>query len=161
MALPANRRVTYLRFTSQHTHLVLAPFGPFARAIDLYGDGSLYVVDAPGHLRGHVAAAARVGPDAFVVLAGDACHGRACYCPGVRVSSETVHAKVEEARETVGRLARLDREYANAVVVLTHERERAEEMPLFPAEMNAWAMEEIGKRAGVAEGNSTVPAGLV
>ncbi|KAI1785391.1 hypothetical protein LXA43DRAFT_1100381 [Ganoderma leucocontextum] len=35
-----------LRFTLQ----LLAALGPFAHAIDFCGDGSLYVVDAPGNL---------------------------------------------------------------------------------------------------------------
>ncbi|TFY80639.1 hypothetical protein EWM64_g3370 [Hericium alpestre] len=30
------------------------PIGPFLRALDYYGDGSLYVIDAPGHVQGHI-----------------------------------------------------------------------------------------------------------
>lgn len=29
------------------------PIGPFPHALDYFGDGSLYIVDAPGHLQGH------------------------------------------------------------------------------------------------------------
>ncbi|RDB18075.1 hypothetical protein Hypma_000914 [Hypsizygus marmoreus] len=51
------------------------PLGPFPRALDFYGDGSLYIVDAPGHLPGHVNVLARTLPDgAWIYLAGDSAH---------------------------------------------------------------------------------------
>ncbi|KAF8631791.1 hypothetical protein AX17_005006 [Amanita inopinata Kibby_2008] len=52
-----------------------APLGPFPRAHDLYGDGSLYIIDSPGHLPGHVNILTRTSPDgAWVYLAGDSAH---------------------------------------------------------------------------------------
>ncbi|KAF7798135.1 hypothetical protein EIP86_009350 [Pleurotus ostreatoroseus] len=138
-ALPLSRNVTYVDFTSSHANT--SPFGPFTHAVDLYADGSLYLVDAPGHIPGHLAAAARVGPGAFVFLAGDCCHARACYDPGTRLVSEENHDDVARARETVGRLVRLNEEYGGVVVVLAHEREREAEMPMFPRELNGWAVE--------------------
>ncbi|VDC06379.1 unnamed protein product [Peniophora sp. CBMAI 1063] len=52
-----------------------APLGPFSRAHDFFGDGSVYVVDAPGHFPGHVNLLARTSSDgAWLYLAGDACH---------------------------------------------------------------------------------------
>ncbi|RPD78598.1 Metallo-hydrolase/oxidoreductase [Lentinus tigrinus ALCF2SS1-7] len=51
------------------------PLGPFPHAYDLYNDGSLYVVDAPGHVPGHIAAMARTSADgAWICLAGDGAH---------------------------------------------------------------------------------------
>lgn len=47
---------------------------PFENAIDLFGDGCLYIVDSPGHLLGHINVLARVGNDRWLYLAGDACH---------------------------------------------------------------------------------------
>ncbi|KAJ5465957.1 hypothetical protein N7530_009744 [Penicillium desertorum] len=47
-------------------------------AIDYFGDGSFYFLDAPGHSIGHIAALARVksAPDSFILMAGDGClHG--------------------------------------------------------------------------------------
>lgn len=150
MALPAGRHVRYMHFApeddSERAQVALAPFGPFARAVDFYGDGSLYLVDAPGHSPGHLTAAARVGPGAFVFLAGDVCHNREGYAPGVRVMCAHPHDRPEVARDTVERLEQLEREYAAAVVVLAHEREREEEMPMFPLELNGWAMEEVKRR---------------
>ena len=51
------------------------PLGPFPLALDFYGDGSLYIVDAPGHLPGHINILARTSADgSWVYLAGDSAH---------------------------------------------------------------------------------------
>ncbi|KAJ6008236.1 hypothetical protein N7540_012212 [Penicillium herquei] len=47
--------------------------GPFP-ATDFYGDGSLYLLDTPGHWPGHICALSRTTPDTFVFLGGDICH---------------------------------------------------------------------------------------
>ncbi|KAK1226008.1 hypothetical protein PQX77_011026 [Marasmius sp. AFHP31] len=43
-------------------------------ALDYFNDGSLYLIDTPGHVAGHVVALARVQPDSFVLLGGDSFH---------------------------------------------------------------------------------------
>ncbi|KAK0670243.1 beta-lactamase-like protein [Cercophora samala] len=43
-------------------------------ALDYFGDGSLYLLNAPGHTVGHICAFARVTSNSFVLLAGDAIH---------------------------------------------------------------------------------------
>ncbi|KAI0633702.1 beta-lactamase-like protein [Trametes polyzona] len=49
--------------------------GPFPHALDFYGDGSLYIVDAAGHVPGHVNVLARTSADGgWVYLAGDSAH---------------------------------------------------------------------------------------
>lgn len=51
------------------------PIGPFPHALDFYGDGSLYIVDAPGHLPGHINVLVRTSPDGgWLYLAGDSAH---------------------------------------------------------------------------------------
>lgn len=47
--------------------------GRFAAA-DYFGDGSFYLLDAPGHATGHMCALARTTPDSFVLMGADACH---------------------------------------------------------------------------------------
>jgi hypothetical protein len=49
--------------------------GNFA-AVDYFGDGSFYILDAPGHAVGHLCALARVTsePASFIFMGGDACH---------------------------------------------------------------------------------------
>jgi glyoxylase-like metal-dependent hydrolase (beta-lactamase superfamily II) len=49
------------------------PLGPFPRAADWFGDGSLFAVDAPGHLPGHLNLLCRTG-GGWVCLAADSCH---------------------------------------------------------------------------------------
>lgn len=50
------------------------------KAIDYFGDGSFYLLDAPGHAVGHTCGFARVSKgsngeeDSFVFMGGDACH---------------------------------------------------------------------------------------
>ena len=45
-------------------------------AMDFFGDGSFYLLDAPGHSVGHICGFARVtsSPDSFVFMGADACH---------------------------------------------------------------------------------------
>ncbi|GIC91338.1 uncharacterized protein Aud_007781 [Aspergillus udagawae] len=49
--------------------------GPFD-AFDYFGDGSFYLLNAPGHSIGHMCGLARVttSPDTFVFMGADACH---------------------------------------------------------------------------------------
>ncbi|SCV25115.1 uncharacterized protein FFB14_00008 [Fusarium fujikuroi] len=51
------------------------PWGTFERALDYFGDGSLWVIDAPGHMPGNLAAAVKLqGIDEWVLLGSDCCH---------------------------------------------------------------------------------------
>jgi glyoxylase-like metal-dependent hydrolase (beta-lactamase superfamily II) len=91
------------------------PIGPFPRALDFFGDGSLYIVDAPGHLPGHINALARTSPDGgWIFLAGDSAHywslitgeseipvGHPCHV------NDTAHASKELAEEHISRIRAL------------------------------------------------------
>lgn len=50
-------------------------FGSF-EAFDFFGDGSFYLLNAPGHATGHLCAAARctADPPSFIFMGADACH---------------------------------------------------------------------------------------
>jgi glyoxylase-like metal-dependent hydrolase (beta-lactamase superfamily II) len=56
------------------------PFGPFEQAMDFFGDGSFWVVSAPGHMPGNLCAVSRAGVEGkegeWVVLGSDCCHSR-------------------------------------------------------------------------------------
>lgn len=58
-------------------NVIEAPFntkiGKF-QAWDYFGDGSLYVLNVPGHATGHVSALVRTTPDTAVFMGGDVCH---------------------------------------------------------------------------------------
>lgn len=105
--------------------------GPFPRALDLLGDGSLYVIDSPGHLPGHVNLLIRTSSDGgWLYLASDAAHdvrmiraGRdIAVFPGpngkvlcAHHSPETARANIESIR-TVIKLPRVQ-------VILAHDFE--------------------------------------
>jgi glyoxylase-like metal-dependent hydrolase (beta-lactamase superfamily II) len=71
------------------------PLGPFPRAHDWFGDASLFVVDAPGHLAGHVNLLCRIGREEWVCLAGDSCHD-------IRILNGEVETAVYEDPEKPG-----------------------------------------------------------
>jgi glyoxylase-like metal-dependent hydrolase (beta-lactamase superfamily II) len=96
--------------------------------VDYFGDGSVFIVDAPGHLFGHVNLLARVGEGRWVYLGGDCCHvrilkgekGVAMYsdgCGGLR----SVHVDTEAAKGTIGRIGKLMKEVDGLEVVVAHD----------------------------------------
>jgi glyoxylase-like metal-dependent hydrolase (beta-lactamase superfamily II) len=104
--------------------------------IDVFGDGSLHIVDAPGHLPGHINLLARTahteGDGGWVYLAGDACHDRRI----VRGEKEIgewrdagghvccIHADRGRAEETIRRIRSLEEEEGNGVeVIFAHDVE--------------------------------------
>ncbi|KAL8724217.1 MAG: hypothetical protein Q9181_006922 [Wetmoreana brouardii] len=48
---------------------------------DLFGDGSFYILNVPGHAIGHISGLARTTPDTFVFMGGDVCHFGGSYRP--------------------------------------------------------------------------------
>ncbi|EFQ35571.1 metallo-beta-lactamase superfamily protein [Colletotrichum graminicola M1.001] len=47
-------------------------------ALDYFGDGSFYLLSAPGHAVGHVNALARTTADSYIYMAGDSFHHSSC-----------------------------------------------------------------------------------
>lgn len=54
-------------------------------AHDFFGDGSLYILDVPGHDIGHISGLVRVTPTTFVLLGGDVCHYGGSFRPSLYV----------------------------------------------------------------------------
>ncbi|OIW29035.1 hypothetical protein CONLIGDRAFT_715454 [Coniochaeta ligniaria NRRL 30616] len=84
----------------------------FPNALDLFGDGSVWVADAPGHLYGHVNLLCRTGPGRWVYLGGDCCHdprilrgekGFALYDDG-KGGKRSVHVHTGVAKDTLDRI---------------------------------------------------------
>jgi glyoxylase-like metal-dependent hydrolase (beta-lactamase superfamily II) len=86
--------------------------------IDLFGDGSLYIVDAPGHLPGHINVLARTSATKSVYLAGDVCHDMRLFNGTHRIATWEddagktccIHVDGRQAEETVARIRRLAQE---------------------------------------------------
>jgi glyoxylase-like metal-dependent hydrolase (beta-lactamase superfamily II) len=113
--LPPARNEDTSRASDRQTNHTWHPLAGFPAAIDFYNDGSLYVIDAPGHLPGHINLLARIAPKKWVYLGGDCCHdprilsgekGIALYDDG-RGGLRSVHADTDEAARPVERAARL------------------------------------------------------
>ena len=84
-------------------------------AVDYFGDGSVWIIDTPGHLHGHVNALLRVGPDKWVYLGGDCCHDRRIIT-GERGIAEydnghggvkSAHSELSVAKKTIQNIQKL------------------------------------------------------
>lgn len=129
-------------FDSQTKHTWQSLAG-FPAAIDFYQDGSLYIIDAPGHLPGHINLLACIALGKWVYLGGDCCHdprilsgekGIALYDDG-RGGLRSVHANTDEAARTVERAAKLlkkgsvrneEGDVVDVEVVVAHDKGWAE-----------------------------------
>ncbi|KAJ9504425.1 hypothetical protein LTR99_005641 [Exophiala xenobiotica] len=105
------------------------PYRNLPRVLDLFHDGSLYVVDAPGHLPGHINLLARTGPVSSVYLAGDACHDRRIMRKERAIGEWLddhghiccIHADKKLAEQTIERIQELE---SNGVeVIFAHDVE--------------------------------------
>ncbi|KAK4451035.1 metallo-hydrolase oxidoreductase [Podospora aff. communis PSN243] len=98
--------------------------------LDVFDDGSLYIVDAPGHLPGHINLLARVedeklkGQTRWVYVAGDACHDRRIL-RGEKEIGEwedasghrcCIHADRKKAEETIARIRKLEQSGVEPIV---------------------------------------------
>ncbi|KAK5945455.1 hypothetical protein PMZ80_002660 [Knufia obscura] len=100
------------------------PLLPFKNTIDLFGDGTIYILNAPGHLPGHINLLIRTSSSStqespkFVLLAGDACHDIRLFTGERDIATWQddsgrqccIHYDIPRAKETIGRLARVQRE---------------------------------------------------
>lgn len=105
------------------------PYNNLPRVLDIFHDGSLYIVDAPGHLPGHINLLARTAPLSTVYLAGDACHDRRIMRNerqiGEWLDTEghicCIHADKHLAQQTIERIREL--EFRGTEVIFAHDHE--------------------------------------
>ncbi|KAH8897437.1 hypothetical protein GQ53DRAFT_791903 [Thozetella sp. PMI_491] len=75
------------------------------RAHDFFGDGSFFLLDAPGHTTGHLAGLARTttNPDTFIFMGGDLCHhgGEIRPSPHLQIPAEVQFALPDSIRSRV------------------------------------------------------------
>jgi len=81
------REIIELDFGSSSSVSTLKVAG--LRAIDLFDDGSLYLLEAPGHALEYIMALARTSADKFVLLAGDLTSHPGVICPNLLPGSIT------------------------------------------------------------------------
>lgn len=105
------------------------PLGSLPSTLDLFGDGTVYVVDAPGHLPGHINLIVRGKDDEWVYLAGDSCHDRRIMRNEKEIGEWLdgeghkccIHADRAEAEETIRRIRELERK--GVEVIFAHDVE--------------------------------------
>lgn len=118
---------------------------PIPNAIDMFNDGTVFIVDSPGHLPGHLNALVRIAIDKWVYLAADACHHMRIFNGETDFGSwkdekgrtATIHKDVEAAYQTLDMMRKLKSGGLNGVpveVVLAHdgEWEKARAHSFFP-----------------------------
>lgn len=106
-----------------------APNGDLPHTLDVFGDGSLYIVHAPGHLPGHINLLCRVGPQASIYLAGDACHDRRILRKEKAIGEWKdaegqvccIHADRPQAEKTIEMIGRLEKQ--GVEVIFAHDVE--------------------------------------
>jgi glyoxylase-like metal-dependent hydrolase (beta-lactamase superfamily II) len=92
-------------------------------AIDFFGDGSMYIIDAPGHIHGHVNALLRIGPEKWVYLGGDCCHDPRILTGEKDIAEyddehgklKSVHSELPVAKETIKNIMELIKTNGDAV----------------------------------------------
>ncbi|KAF4970045.1 hypothetical protein FSARC_2862 [Fusarium sarcochroum] len=67
------------------------------KAMDYFGDGSLFLLDTPGHAIGHLSALVRTTSDTFVFLGGDICHFGGAFRPTEKTPMPTEFTREEVA----------------------------------------------------------------
>lgn len=108
-------------------------FSNLPRTLDVFHDGSLLIVDAPGHLPGHINLLAKTAPNSSVYLAGDACHDRRIM-RNERAIGEwlddhghicCIHADKKLAEQTIERIQTLEK--SGVEVIFAHDFEWEED----------------------------------
>ncbi|KAB8349484.1 hypothetical protein FH972_023511 [Carpinus fangiana] len=130
--LPADRS-TELPSTTEREWKAL---GPFPHALDLFGDGSCYAIDTPGHLPGHTNLLCRVGPGRWKYLGGDVCHDRRLLTGEKEIGTWLndngkvccIHLDKKVAEDSIARLQELEKKSSgidgvNVEVILAHDKQ--------------------------------------
>ena len=101
---------------------------PLALDKDVFGDGSVIMLNTPGHTPGHHSLLVKLPQMGNVILTGDAAHFRENY------DSDGVPAFNFNRAETVASLERLKAIASNlkAIVIIQHDARDVEKLPAFP-----------------------------
>jgi glyoxylase-like metal-dependent hydrolase (beta-lactamase superfamily II) len=91
---------------------------PLGKAVDLFGDGSLWAISSSGHSPGHVTYLIN-GIDAQVLFTGDACNDHYQFETGIGPGSYS--SDLEGAQEALERIIRFKERYPEVKLVYGHD----------------------------------------
>lgn len=107
-----------------------------SHTMDIFGDGSLRIVSAPGHLLGHINLLCRLENGQYVYLGGDACHDKRLMTGEKQIATwpdkndpavrQSIHNNIEVAQGTIQRIAKLGSGKTSlgpVEVILAHDAE--------------------------------------
>jgi N-acyl homoserine lactone hydrolase len=96
---------------------------------DVFGDGSVIVLNTPGHTPGHHSLLVKLPQTGALIITGDAAHFRENY------DSDGVPWFNYDRAQTIASLERLKKIAANfnATVIIQHDARDVEKLPAFPA----------------------------
>ncbi|KAF9021135.1 hypothetical protein BDZ89DRAFT_1071705 [Hymenopellis radicata] len=127
-------------------------------ALDYFHDGSLYILNTPGHCPGHISALARVTPHTFVLLGGDCCHhvgdlrpNTLAPCPSHILEAARLSMSQEfdlegttpllqpttPANATLAKLAGLDA-HPDVLTLIAHDKSLEGVVDMFPGRVDEW-----------------------
>lgn len=115
---------------AQKTEHQWTSMSPFPNALDFFGDGSFWIVNAPGHIHGHINALLRVGPEKWVYLGGDCCHDRRIMTGEREIAEHDIgqgkkksaHSELPAAKQTIRNIQKLIEVNGDAVEwVVAHD----------------------------------------
>jgi glyoxylase-like metal-dependent hydrolase (beta-lactamase superfamily II) len=126
---------------------------PFESGVDLFGDGSVFILDAPGHMPGHQMALAKTGKDEWVAMGGDCCHHRNLLEDPTRQISVDVgpngqpgfHKDPVSAKDTIRKTQALHSS-PEVFVALAHDAQVDGIIPIYPQRLNGWRKSELKGR---------------
>ncbi len=99
------------------------PLGEFEDGVDLFGDGSVMIIDLPGHAAGHMGALVRVSSGKQYLLAGDACWLETSYRNNLAPPGWVMRLIMEDKvryLDTLAKLARLAQTNPDIQIVPCH-----------------------------------------
>lgn len=115
--------------SSRQTGHQWRPFAGFPEALDLFGDGSVMVIDAPGHITGHVNLLVRIGKGRWIYLGGDCCHDARIWNGEKEIGmyddgsgkQRSVHMDTEKARDHLRNVRKFLQANPEVEMVIAHD----------------------------------------
>lgn len=119
-------------------------FGPFPKAYDFFDDGSFLLLDAPGHMPGHMMGLARTAADEYIVMGGDCCHHRKIFTGEAQIGegfgpsgAYSMHKDLPTAKSTISKLHEVSLR-DDVLVCLAHDAFLEPHIKLLPSTLNGW-----------------------